>query len=70
MAFWAGAAVLLALVLAGLLLALRELARRRSRGNFPCPECGRFFDAARENACPYCGRKSPEENPRSRRPSG
>ena len=54
---WSGLAVVIVLALAaGLLIGARVL-RRRAQRRRPCPDCGLFFDPARDPACPSCGRK-------------
>jgi hypothetical protein len=67
-ALWAGLVVLASLAVAGALVAVKVLARRRAQRTRPCPACGRFFDPSSEPACPYCGRGSVEGGPRDRRP--
>jgi hypothetical protein len=57
-ALWAGIIVLAGLAAAGLLIAVRFLARKSAEGALPCPECRRFYDPAREERCPFCGRGS------------
>ncbi len=57
-ALWAGIVVLAAGGAAGLLMAVRYLARKMAELTEPCPRCQRFYDPVREPKCPFCGRPS------------
>jgi hypothetical protein len=57
-ALWAGIVVLAAVGAAGLLIAVRYLARKSAERTEPCPQCQRFYNPAREPKCPFCGRPS------------
>ena len=55
-ALWTGLAVLAALGIAGLLFGLKLFKAWRAAKTVPCEGCGRFIDAGRLSACPFCGR--------------
>ncbi len=54
-ALWTGLSVLAALGIAGLLFGLKLIKARSAAKMTPCEGCGRFIDAGKFAACPFCG---------------